>query len=100
MPATAQVAAQEGKHLALALAAKARGKAIPEFSFKNRGMLSYVGGFRAIADLGKGGAWSGFGSWLFWRSAYLTNLVSIRNKVLVPGDWLKTFIFGRDLTRF
>jgi NADH dehydrogenase FAD-containing subunit len=40
------------------------------------------------------------GAYLFWRSAYLTRLVSFKNKVLVLFDWLKTSVFGRDLSRF
>ncbi len=42
----------------------------------------------------------GFMTWLFWRSAYLTKLVSRKNKLLVAEDWLRTHIFGRDISRF
>ena len=46
------------------------------------------------------GALSGFHAWLVWRSAYLTKLGSWRARMQVPIDWMKTFIFGRDLSRF
>jgi NADH dehydrogenase FAD-containing subunit len=42
-------------------------------------MLAYIGGYRAISDL-PGHKWRGFMSWVFWRSAYLTTLVSWSNK--------------------
>jgi len=42
----------------------------------------------------------GFATWLFWRSAYLTRIVSLKNKTLVLFDWLKTAVFGRDLSKF
>ena len=62
-------------------------------------MLAYVGDSRALANL-ETIKWSGFTAWLFWRSVYLTKLVSLRNKLLVAFDWLKTRLFGRDISRF
>lgn len=98
-PATAQVAQQEGKYLADALAKKISGRELRPFRYRHYGMLAYVGSNRALADLAsvKG---KGFSTWLFWRSAYLTRLVSFKNKVLVVFDWFKTFVFGRDISRF
>ena len=98
-PATAQVAQQEGKYLARQFNRIAKGKPPEPFLYRNLGMLAYIGGYRALADLPnvKG---SGYLTWLFWRSAYLTRLVSIKNKILVMFDWTKTIIFGRDISRF
>ena len=99
LPATAQVAQQQGKYLAHSLNRLAMHKEVQPFHYKNLGMLAYIGGRKALADLAafKG---RGFLTWLFWRSAYLTRLVSFKNKILVVFDWLKTFIFGRDISRF
>lgn len=99
LPATAQVAQQMGKYLAESFNRKAREKAVRPFSFRNMGMLAYIGSRRALADLPniKG---RGVSTWLFWRSAYLTKLVSFKNKILVVFDWVKTSIFGRDISRF
>ena len=33
------------------------------------------------------------------RSTYLVKQVSIRNRILVLADYLKTAIFGRDMTQ-
>jgi NADH:ubiquinone reductase (non-electrogenic) len=98
LPATAQVAEQQGLYLAKAFRARARNKPVRPFTFKQMGMLAYVGGHRAIADLPqvKG---SGFVTFLFWRSVYLTKLVSWRNKILVFFDWCKATFLGRDLSR-
>ena len=62
-------------------------------------MLAYIGAGRALADLPQA-QWSGRGAWLFWRSVYLTRLVSPANKVKVLFDWVKARLFGRDLSRF
>ncbi len=99
LPATAQVAQQEGYYLAKTLNRLAAGKAPKPFVYKNLGMLAYIGNNKALADLSsvKG---HGFATWLFWRSAYLTRLVSFKNKLLVVFDWFKTFVFGRDISRF
>ncbi len=99
LPATSQVAQQQGKYLAKAMTRRARNEHVEEFQYKHLGMLAYVGGNRALADLEgyKGRGWT---TWLFWRSAYLTRIVSLRNKILVMFDWLKAKVFGRDMSQF
>ena len=69
------------------------------FRFRSFGMLAYIGHHEALADL-PGVKWSGRGAWLFWRSVYLTKLVSLANKAKVLFDWIKARLFGRDLARF
>ncbi len=98
-PATAQVAQQEGKYLARHFNMLARGRNPLPFRYHDLGMLAYVGGNRALADLPnvKG---RGFMTFLFWRSAYLTRLVSLKNKILVLFDWIKSSVFGRDISNF
>ena len=101
LPQTAQLAMQAGTYLAKSFNATARGKKIEPFKFKNLGMLAYVGESRALADIPKAGVHAhGAATYVFWRSAYLTRLVSFKNKVLVLFDWLKTWVFGRDLSKF
>ncbi|RPH55516.1 hypothetical protein EHM82_05165, partial [bacterium] len=100
LPATAQVAQQQGTYLARVLERWRRGTPVEEpFHFKASGMLAYIGGGEALADLPQV-KWSGRGAWLFWRSVYLTKLVSPANKVKVLFDWVKARLFGRDLSRF
>lgn len=101
LPLTAQVAMQQGKYLARALADRARGREPKPFAFKNLGMLAYVGDQQALAEIPAAKVrWRGALAYVFWRSAYLTRLVSFKNKVLVLFDWLKAAVFGRDLSRF
>ena len=99
LPATSQVAQQEGYYLGRTMNRKQRGKPVQPFRYRHYGMLAYVGSGRALADLAnfKG---KGFATWIFWRSAYLTKLISLKNKMLVVFDWFKTFVFGRDISRF
>lgn len=102
-PATAQVAMQSGKYLAkllneVSLPSKAE-KDIAPFERQNFGMLAYIGKDEALADLPMM-KWSGFLTWIFWRAAYLTKLVSFKNKLQVLFDWVRSRIFGRDISRF
>ncbi|KAF9259246.1 FAD/NAD(P)-binding domain-containing protein [Marasmius fiardii PR-910] len=72
------------------------------FHYSHQGSLAYIGSDKAIADLpfANGNiATGGVTTFLFWRSAYISTLFSLRNRVLVANDWLITKIFGRDLSR-
>jgi NADH:ubiquinone reductase (non-electrogenic) len=99
LPATSQVAQQQGKYLAKQLTRRARNENVVPFRYKHLGMLAYVGGNKALADLEdvKGRGWA---TWLFWRSAYLTRIVSLRNKFSILTDWTKAMFFGRDISQF
>ena len=84
------------------------------FAYRHKGSLAALGRFAAAADFSKtelapaaaaAGApgatsLSGFGAYLIWRGAYVTKLGSLRNKLQVPMDWLRTLVFGRDTTFF
>lgn len=97
LPATAQVAQQMGLYLARYMNKEM--KLTKPFKFRNLGMLAYIGDRKALADTPqfKG---TGFKTFLLWRSAYLTKLISFKNKILVLFDWTKTFFFGRDVSNF
>ncbi|HVZ40306.1 MAG TPA: FAD-dependent oxidoreductase [Candidatus Kapabacteria bacterium] len=101
LPQTAQVAMQQGKYLARELNRMARGRAVKPFHFNNLGMLAYVGEHRALADIPRANVHGhGLFTYFFWRSAYLTRLVSLKNKALVLSNWIITALFGRDLSKF
>ena len=42
---------------------------------------------------------AGMATYVVWRSAYLSKLFSLRNRLLVGTDWLKCKILGRDISR-
>jgi len=101
LPATAQVASQQGKYLAWSLNTLANtGKLSPNgFVYRHLGSLSYVGENQSVADL-RNWKLGGFATWWLWRGVYWGQQTSIRNKVLIASDWINTFVFGRDSTRF
>lgn len=78
-------------------------KQIKPFEYIHQGALAYIGSERAVADL-SWGDWStvalgGTMTFFFWRTAYVTMLLGIRNKIFVVSDWLKVAIFGRDCSQ-
>ncbi|XP_022715959.1 internal alternative NAD(P)H-ubiquinone oxidoreductase A1, mitochondrial-like [Durio zibethinus] len=115
LPALAQVAERQGKYLVevfnrigkqdggKAFSAKDMSLGEP-FVYKHLGSMASVGRYKALVDLrqskdAKGISLAGFVSWLIWRSAYLTRVVSWRNRFYVAVNWATTLVFGRDNSR-
>ncbi|XP_021830812.1 internal alternative NAD(P)H-ubiquinone oxidoreductase A1, mitochondrial-like [Prunus avium] len=115
LPALAQVAEREGKYLVELfnkIGAQNAGKALSlkdiplgePFVYKHLGSMATVGRYKALVDLrqskdAKGISLAGFLSWFIWRSAYLTRVVSWRNRFYVAVNWATTIVFGRDNSR-
>lgn len=84
-PATAQVASQKAEWLAKRLNKGDIDKAA--FSWKNMGVMAYIGSWNALLQGGGGKGITGRAAWVIWRGAYLTKSVSLRNKILIPIYW-------------
>eukprot|EP01124_Arcella_intermedia_P012720 TRINITY_DN19073_c0_g1_i3.p1 TRINITY_DN19073_c0_g1~~TRINITY_DN19073_c0_g1_i3.p1 ORF type:complete len:491 (-),score=97.07 TRINITY_DN19073_c0_g1_i3:10-1482(-) len=95
LPATAQVAQAQGHYLASLL----NGKTQNPFVFISVGIMAYIGRQKSIMD-SKYFKGTGLLSWILWRSVYLTRLELVKNKCQVPFEWVRTFIWGRDVTTF
>lgn len=111
LPATAQVAAQQGSYLAKCFNRMEECEKNPEgplrfrgegrhrfrpFRYKHFGQFAPLGGEQTAAQLP--GDWISIGhssQWL-WYSVYASKLVSWRTRALVISDWTRRFIFGRD----
>ncbi|KAK2780053.1 hypothetical protein FQN52_002278 [Onygenales sp. PD_12] len=110
-PATAQATNQEALWLARALN---RGKigSGSGFSFKNLGVLAYIGSSRALMQLphetsnegsGKGilpRGIRGYPAWIIWKGAYLSMSMSWRNRLRILFSWFSNWAFGRDISRY
>ncbi|KAJ9146810.1 hypothetical protein P3X46_029035 [Hevea brasiliensis] len=115
LPALAQVAERQGKYLSILLnkigragGGHAYGAKDVElgdpFVYRHLGSMATIGSFKALVDLrqskeAKGISLAGFISWFVWRSAYLTRVISWRNRFYVAINWATTFVFGRDISR-
>jgi NADH:ubiquinone reductase (non-electrogenic) len=95
-----------------------RVKTIGPFEYSHQGSLAYIGSEKAVADiswLSGNFASGGTMTYLFWKSAYIsmvfssklliainlaqTDFFPARNKILVFVDWMKSNVFGRDVSR-
>jgi len=88
LPALAQVAAQQGKHLGRALAANMNcGAPLPHFKFHDRGNTAIIGRNAAIFDFGR---WRmrGFFAWVLWAVVHVYLLVGFEKRLLVTMQWL------------
>lgn len=123
LPPTAQVANQEGQYLAQLFskhhvapypgAAPAPGREInlgvwvplpedaPTFQYRHMGSFAYVGVDEAILDLPSTFPFKALKGWLVgqaWRSFETWRQVSARNRWMVQSDWIRTKLFGRNIS--
>ncbi|EPZ33518.1 EF-Hand 1, calcium-binding site domain-containing protein [Rozella allomycis CSF55] len=104
IPATAQVATQQGVYLARKLNELSETKftqaevEMTPFRYHHLGSLVYIGEDQASIDFGGDLSMSGYSTYWLWRSIYLSELVSMRTRMLVGFDWFKKFVFGRDIS--
>ncbi|KAG2424789.1 hypothetical protein HXX76_014213 [Chlamydomonas incerta] len=72
------------------------------FEFLNLGIMAYVGHERALTQVEAFDVinlkLAGTLAFLLWKSVYITKQVSFRNRVLILFDWMKTRVFGRDIS--
>jgi len=87
LPALAQVAKQQGRHLGLGLAAQLeRGAALPAFHFRNRGNTAVIGRNAAIFDFGSRQL-RGWLAWILWALIHVYLLVAFEKRVVVSVQW-------------
>ncbi|UJR09090.1 hypothetical protein I4U23_013337 [Adineta vaga] len=116
LPATAQVASQEGRYIADLLnqlpsltVADFQQQNLKPFRYKHMGSLAYVGGDSAVLDFTGTKPLldffnlqplSGRSAAYLWKSFYFTEMFSGRTKTLLAFDWLRTHLYGRDISRY
>jgi len=116
LPATAQVATQEGRYVAHLLnkipntsITNFQEHNLEHFRYQHMGSLAYVGGDSAVLDFSgskplfdifKLQPLSGRGAAYLWKSFYFTEMFTGRTKTLLAFDWLRTRVYGRDISRY
>ena len=116
LPATAQVASQEGRYVADLLnqipdstIVNLQEHHLKPFQYQHMGSLAYVGGDSAVLDFTGTKPLldffnlkplSGRGAAYLWKSFYFTEMFTGRTKTLLAFDWLRTRCYGRDISRY
>ena len=92
LPGLAQVAIQQGKHLAVNLKRLYKNKTLKPFHYFNKGVMATIGRNRAVADLPGNTKLSGFIGWMVWMVVHLLFLIGFRNKVIALANWIWNYI--------
>ena len=98
LPGVAPVAKQQGQYVAKLLIARAQGRTLPPFRYRDFGSLATIGRKRAVAQLGAFRI-SGFVAWVLWSVAHIYFLIGFRNRLAVALHWLWNYITFQRGTR-
>ncbi|KAK2466734.1 hypothetical protein APHAL10511_000992 [Amanita phalloides] len=114
LPATAQVASQQGKYVGKMLhefahksetlkandiTTEMADEALGDpFRYRHLGSLAYIGN-AAVFDFGNLSLTGGLIAMYAWRSIYWSEQVSARTRALLMADWIVRGIWGRDLSK-
>jgi NADH dehydrogenase len=90
-PQLAQVAIQQGTHLAKNLLNIVQGRHAKPFRYNDKGTMAIISKYKAVVDLPRG-FFRGFFAWLVWLFIHIIPLVGFRNKLKVASNWFSSFI--------
>ncbi|MDF1546221.1 MAG: NAD(P)/FAD-dependent oxidoreductase [Bacteroidales bacterium] len=98
LPGLAQVAIQQGRHLAKNLKKDHKRQLFKPFVYKNKGVLATIGRNKSVADLPNNIKLGGFAGWFIWMIVHIMFLVGFRNKIVVFANWIwNYFTFDRGI---
>lgn len=90
-PQLAQVAIQQGEHLAQNLRLIAQGENPAPFRYRNLGVMATVGRNRAVAEL-KFWKTDGILAWMMWLVVHLRSILGVKNKIIVLLNWIWNYL--------
>src|SRR5262245_30116721 len=91
LPGVAPVAKQQGQYVARALVARAEGRTIEAFHYRDYGLLATIGRSRAVAQFGRLHL-SGLIAWVLWSVAHIYFLIGFRNRSIVALNWAWSYL--------
>lgn len=98
LPGLAQVAQQQGQHVARAILALMRGEPAPPFRYRNLGIWAIIGRNVAIARV-SGWSLKGRAAWIAWGLIHIALLVGFENRFRVLLKWFWEYLTARRSAR-
>jgi NADH dehydrogenase len=98
LPGVAPVAKQQGYYVANLLIARAEGRTLPAFRYRDLGSMATIGRKRAVAQIGALKA-SGLFAWILWSVAHIYFLIGFRNRLAVTMNWCWNYVTFQRGTR-
>lgn len=91
-PQLANVAMQQGKHLAKNLIALDKGQIPTPFSYYDKGSMAIIGRSKATADLTTPSkTFTGWLAWTMWLFIHLFQLINYRNRIKTMWNWTTAY---------
>ncbi|TDE15455.1 NAD(P)/FAD-dependent oxidoreductase [Dyadobacter psychrotolerans] len=95
-PQVAQVAIQQGRHLARNFKLMVANKPLQPFKYKDKGSMAIIGRMEAVADLPKPKVhFNGVIAWFAWLFIHLISLITYRNRARTLYNWMIAY-FTKD----
>ena len=95
-PQVAQVAIQQGRHLAKNFKKMTKNEPLVPFTYEDKGSMAIIGRMKAVADLPKPKLhFSGTIAWFAWLFIHLISLITQRNRVRTLYNWMIAY-FTKD----
>lgn len=95
-PQLANVAMQQGQHLAKNFIAMTQDKPLASFKYYDKGSLAIIGRSKAVADLTTPNkSFNGWVAWVIWLFVHLFQLINYRNRIKTMWNWTSAY-FTQD----
>ncbi len=95
-PQLANVAMQQGQHLAENFIAMTQNKTLTPFKYYDKGSLAIIGRSKAVADLTTPNkTFTGWIAWVIWLFVHLFQLINYRNRIKTMWNWTTAY-FTQD----
>ena len=91
VPGVAPAAKQMGAHAAAMIRRRVAGEPTTPFRYRDYGNLATIGRMAAVVDLGRV-RFSGALAWFFWLWAHVFFLIGFRNRLVVMGEWIWSYV--------
>ncbi|MFP9114504.1 NAD(P)/FAD-dependent oxidoreductase [Flavobacterium sp. RHBU_3] len=91
-PQVAQVAIQQGKHLAKNLKRMVKNEPLTPFKYKDKGSMAIIGKNKAVVDLPSPKLhFKGIIAWMMWLFIHLMSLLTYRNRLITFWNWMVSY---------
>lgn len=94
LPMLAQVAMQQGRHVARNVLRDLEGAALEPFSYTDHGIMAAIGRGSAVVER-KPISFTGPLAWVVWALVHIGRLVGFRNRLVVMVNWASSYLFSR-----
>jgi NADH dehydrogenase len=92
-PQVAQVAIQQGRHLAKNFKLMIEGKPLKSFRYVDKGSMAIIGRMKAVADLPKPKVhFNGTIAWFAWLFVHLISLITKKNRFRTLFNWMVAYL--------